>query len=231
MIFGSPPIVTSGLVLNLDAGNTKSYPRSGTVWRDLSGNNNSGSLVNGPTYNSQNGGSIVFDGTNDFVTGSIGSINAPFTFSVFGKFNNVSQTNYEYFGNIGSPTANGMISISKLGTQDPNTAYHGFMYVYTGTGDVVKTNIDLRTTQYQYLTVVTTTTAPYAKVYKNGVEGALVDTITGPINSNGNYRIGVWINTWWLNGNIANFSVYNRALPISEVQQNYNALKSRFNLQ
>jgi hypothetical protein len=223
-------IVTDGLVLALDAANTKSYPGSGTTWSDLSGNAYNGTLTNGPTFNSANGGSIVFDGTNDFITGSIGSINAPFTFSVFGKFNNVSQTNYEYFGNIGSPTANGMISISKLGTQDPNTAYHGFMYVYTGTGDAVKTNIDLRTTQYQYLTVVTTTTAPYAKVYKNGVEGALVDTITGPINSNGSYRIGVWINTWWLNGNIANCSVYNRALSSSEITQNYNAYKSRFNL-
>jgi len=62
-----PKIVTSGLVLALDAGNTKSYPGSGTVWTDLSGNGNTGTLTNGPTFNSSNGGSIVFDGVDDFV--------------------------------------------------------------------------------------------------------------------------------------------------------------------
>ncbi len=63
----SPRTVTDGLVLALDAGNTKSYPGSGTAWTDLIGSNN-GTLTNGPTYNSDNGGSIVFDGTNDYVT-------------------------------------------------------------------------------------------------------------------------------------------------------------------
>jgi hypothetical protein len=227
---GGPNIVVDGLVLALDAASTKSYMSGSIIWNDLSRNNNNGTLINGPTFNSNNGGSIVFDGTNDFVTGSIGSINTPFTFSVFGKFNNVFQTDYEYFGNIGSATTNGMISISKIGTRDINTAYHGFMYVYPGTGNVVRTNIDLRTTQYQYLTVVTTTTAPYVKVYKNGIEGLLIDTITGPINTNGTYRIGVWITTWWLNGNIANCSVYNRALSSQEILQNYNATKTRFGL-
>ena len=93
MGFGNGPrIVSNGLVLALDAADKNSYPGSGITWRDVSGNNNNGTLTNGPTFDSSNGGSIVFDGTNDFVTGSIGSINAPFTFSVFGKFNNVSQT-------------------------------------------------------------------------------------------------------------------------------------------
>lgn len=60
-----PNIVESGLVLLLDAGDKNSYLGSGTTWQDISGNNNSGSLVNGPTFNSGNGGSIVFDGVND----------------------------------------------------------------------------------------------------------------------------------------------------------------------
>lgn len=61
------PIVTDGLVLCLDAANPKSYPGSGTAWMDLSGNGNNGTLTNGPTYNSGNKGSIVFDGVNDYV--------------------------------------------------------------------------------------------------------------------------------------------------------------------
>ena len=58
-------IVTDGLVLNLDAGFTPSYPRNGTTWYDVGGGNN-GTLINGPTFSSNDGGSIVFDGTNDY---------------------------------------------------------------------------------------------------------------------------------------------------------------------
>jgi hypothetical protein len=61
-------IVTDGLVLNLDAGFTPSYPRSGTTWTDLSLSGNNGTLINGPTFNSENGGSIVFDGVDDYAT-------------------------------------------------------------------------------------------------------------------------------------------------------------------
>lgn len=228
--FRGANIVTNGLVLALDAANHRSYPGSGTTWSDLSGNGYSGSLVNGPTFNSANGGSIVFDGTNDYVTGSIGALNAPFTYEFFGKFTNVSQSNYEYFGNIGWSGTNTMISISKLGTQDPNTAYHGFMYVYPGFADAVKTNIDLRTRDYLHLVVVTLTSSPYIKVYKNAVEGSMVDSLSGAINTDGSYRIGVWQSTWWLNGNISVNRIYNRALSQSEIQQNYNATKARFDL-
>ena len=73
-------IVTDGLVLCLDAGNSKSYPGTGTTWTDLSGRGNTGTLTNGPTYSSANGGSIVFDGSNDFVqcTGSLTLTTATF---------------------------------------------------------------------------------------------------------------------------------------------------------
>lgn len=63
-----PNIVRDGLVLYLDAGSGTSYSpfNSGTTWRDISGNSNNGTLTNGPTYSSDNGGAIVFDGTNDY---------------------------------------------------------------------------------------------------------------------------------------------------------------------
>ena len=67
---GGKPIVTDGLVLCLDAANPKSYPGSGTTWTDLSGNGNNGTLVNGVGYNSDNGGSLSFDGVNDYVSKS-----------------------------------------------------------------------------------------------------------------------------------------------------------------
>ena len=69
----SPSVITTGLQLYLDAGNASSYPGSGTTWTDLSGNSRDGTLTNGPTYSGTNGGSIVFDGSNDYVqcTGSL----------------------------------------------------------------------------------------------------------------------------------------------------------------
>ena len=66
--YRGPKIVTNGLVLYLDAANKKSYPGTGTTWTDLSGLGNNGTLTNGPTFNSANGGSIVFDGVDDYVS-------------------------------------------------------------------------------------------------------------------------------------------------------------------
>ena len=68
-----PKIVTQGLVLALDAASNNSYPGSGTTWKDLSGNNNTGTLVNGPTFSSANGGTFILDGSNDYI--NAGSIN------------------------------------------------------------------------------------------------------------------------------------------------------------
>lgn len=59
-------IVTSGLVMHLDAGNPASYPGSGTTWTDLTGNSNNASLYGGWSYDSANGGRIIFDGVNGY---------------------------------------------------------------------------------------------------------------------------------------------------------------------
>jgi len=63
-----PNIVTDGLVLCLDPADKNSYPGSGTTWYDLSGNGNHGTLVNGPGFSTESGGSITYDGNNDYVT-------------------------------------------------------------------------------------------------------------------------------------------------------------------
>jgi hypothetical protein len=63
-----PKIVTNGLVLALDAADRNSYPGSGTTWRDISGNNYSGSLINGTSFNSSNGGVFSFDGVDDYLS-------------------------------------------------------------------------------------------------------------------------------------------------------------------
>jgi len=65
---GAQPIVTDGLVFAVDAANYESYPGSGTTWSDLSGNGNDGTLINGPTFDSENAGGLTFDMTNDYIT-------------------------------------------------------------------------------------------------------------------------------------------------------------------
>ena len=102
-------IVRNGLVLYLDAANPKSYPGSGTTWKDLSGNGNNGTLVNGPTFNSANGGSIVFDGTNDYVI----------TTNLLNPTTNPNESVFVWF----NPTAAGQI-VSELGQATINTGWH-----------------------------------------------------------------------------------------------------------
>ena len=63
----SPRIVTDGLVLCLDASDPQSYSGSGNTWSDRSGNGSNGTLTNGPTFDSDNKGSLVFDGVNDYI--------------------------------------------------------------------------------------------------------------------------------------------------------------------
>ena len=63
----SPKIATNGLVLYLDAANTKSYVSESLMWNDISRGGNNGTLTNDPTFDSNNGGSIVFDGIDDYI--------------------------------------------------------------------------------------------------------------------------------------------------------------------
>ena len=102
MYYG-PKIVTSGLVLCLDAANKRSYPGTGTTWTDLSGNSNNGTLTNGPTFSAGNQGSIVFDGTNDYAYQSLftNAITTTLTFDVWVKFSDAgSSGRYIIIGTI-----------------------------------------------------------------------------------------------------------------------------------
>jgi hypothetical protein len=78
-------LITEGLVLNLDAAKRDSYPGSGTLWKDLSGNGNNGTLTNGPTYTGvSKDASIIFDGVDDYVQipYNIGNSNVDYTINI-----------------------------------------------------------------------------------------------------------------------------------------------------
>jgi len=221
-----PDINENGLVLFLDAANRLSYPGSGTAWSDLSGNSNTGTLTNDPTFNAGNMGSILFDGTNDYVDmGSSTYCNLiNISVSVWIRVTSTSQ----YF----------------LGRYFNNTPYNGFFMYY----DVPSTKfaVDGRESSAIYLNRPTINTYPLNNwynvtwtksaniwsIYINGsldVSSALGNGTT-PFSNNIMWIGGLnqGIELYYSGGNISNVQIYNRALSAAEVLQNYNATKSRF---
>jgi hypothetical protein len=214
-----PSIITSGLVLNLDAGNAASYPGSGTVWTDLSGNGNNGTLVNGPTYSSANGGTIVFDGTDDKVTcGNAASLQI--TVGTISAWINATSDNSGYNGIITKQLAWGLFVRDNL------------LVTYDwGNGADRSTGVTVGNSTWKYVAMSFTETigtpSNNAIIYING--SAVLTTTVRHVNqsvqvtTDGNA-------TQCMAGKIAQITIYNRALSSTEVTQNYNALRGRYGL-
>ena len=224
-----PKIITDGLVLCLDAANKKSYPSSGTAWNDLSGNNNNGTLTNGPTYNGANGGSIVFDGTNDNVqlgnaSNIISASQSQISVNTWVKTNVVNQYK-KILVNVTSGTQSITGIYFSIGPS-PGLVYFG-VTTSGGQGAAIYSQ-QISTTQYSNL--CGTYDGSNIRLYLNGNLVA-TQSLTGTILNTGITRIsGYDNNTEVWDGNISQVSIYNRALSASEVLQNYNATKGRFAL-
>jgi hypothetical protein len=223
----SENIVTNGLVLNLDAGNPSSYPGSGTTWTDLSGNGNNGTLRNGPTYSSSNGGSIVFDGVNDFVDlGNILNIGTgQFSIECIARVSSLSTAIYSKVASKGIYNVDGWrLQMGKT----PSNVYN-LIFEYDPTSSIsilagIQTN-----TWYHFL--VCRDGNNLISTYANGVLKTTVTATSNLTNANYNYIIGNNGSTDEpFNGNVACYRHYNRALTASEVQQNFNALRGRFGI-
>lgn len=227
----SPQIVTNGLVLALDAGNTKSYVSGSTTWFDKSGNGNNGTLTNGPTFSSANGGSIVFDGVDDYVNvGNIGNyttisytlesfVYPEFDSSLFGKnfmSKSTSCSSTEFTFEYGRQTnkfsfiTRDDITLVSNSTYAKNNWYH-VMLSRTNNGNGTYTN-----TLYVNGALDTSTTVNYNPTSGTGLFG--IGSSIGCTN------VGYWT------GKIAISRVYNRVLSAAEVQQNFNAIRGRFGI-
>jgi hypothetical protein len=215
-------IVTNGLILNLDAGFVPSYPKSGVTWSDLSLNGNNGTLVNGPTFNSNDGGTIVFDGSDDFVTVPDSS-----------SLNFTSGFTVEFWVYIVSYGGGGTM----LMHQQSGGGFGGFeVYVNSGSVVLFNKNADVGLTgvggftRNTWVNVVCTADGINAKIYLNSTLGA--NSLGGlPDDVNGQFRIGSWSGGGYLlNGRMSTVRLYNRALLQSEITQNFNAQKGRFGL-
>jgi len=215
-----PTIVTNGLVLALDAANPKSYPGSGTTWFDLSGNNNSGSLVNGPTFDGGNGGSIVFDGTNTEVI-CTNSVSVQITVgSIFAWFN-ADNGNSGYNGIITKQFAWGLF------VQNNNLVTYDW-----GNSVGRSTDITVGNNTWNYVTMTFTETIGTPSnntiIYLNG--SPVLTTTVKHSNHNVTVQVGEANAAQHFGGKIAVAGVYNRVLTPQEVLQNFNAQRSRFNI-
>jgi hypothetical protein len=216
----NPKIVTDGLVLCLDAANKKSYSGSGTIWRDLVGSNN-GTLTNSPTYSSANGGSIVFDGSNDYVDipyNSILNSSTTFTVDFWFKSNNIAKEQ-AFFSTTNASLASGYhieVYNSKIILQVfPSQAY-------TFSSQTLSSNI--------FYNVSVTYNSGNIIYYINGTSAGTANYTFTPSNIDAAIGKFTYNNSLYVNGNIPSFKFYNRALSPSEILQNYNAQKGRYGL-
>jgi len=215
-----PRIVNDGLVLYLDAGNSKSYPGSGSTWTDLSGRNNNGTIENSPTYNIANKGAFTFNGTTQRVNcGNSSSLQI--TSGSIAAWFNADSNNSNFRGIIAKQNAWGLfVANNVLVTYD------------WGAPATRSTNITVgnNTWNYVVMTFTETTGTPSnnAIIYLNG-NPVLTTTI-----KHSNHSVVVYVgeanSNQYFSGKISNASIYNRVLSSSEILQNYNAFKGRFNL-
>ena len=223
-------IVTNGLVLYLDAANPLSYPGTGTTWRDLSGNNNSGSLVNGPTFNSVNGGSIVFDGSNDYVEISPVNASSQFTLNFWIKCiqtGSVGNTNYSGIIN----KFNGIANQRNRFLLESNFRRFYFQPIIGGVSYDIFSNL-FSSIQNQISMCSLTYNGSLVTFYlnANNVGSSSLSGILDSSTSKPTIGWGADSADYYFNGNIYTSQIYNRALSATEIQQNYNATKVRFGL-
>jgi len=220
--YRGPNIVRDGLVLLLDAANTKSYPGSGTTWKDLSNNNNNATLVNSPTYSD---GNLTFNGSTQYaqansITDEI--ISGDFTLMALIKGGAQDHKSILSFNtNSGGNRQLWMVRNAGMGVYDGGTWNIG--------------SIDVDDDQWHHVMFTYDYSSKNAKTYTDGVNDLDITTTTQiNVQSSDTANIGMEFDggtaTDHFNGSIPMVYVYNRVLSQNEVIQNFEAFKTRFGL-
>lgn len=216
-------IVNSGLVLHLDAANPRSYLGTGTAWFDLSGNRNNGTLTNSPVYDLSNNGNFSFDGTDKYIVGSLPSpaVGSSITIESVIKLNNVSGTKAIFsHGRSAVSFACGMMIVNA-----------NLRFRNSGNDYALSSPTTLSANQWYHLALVSNSSGTTG--YCNAVlQGTTAQTITS--NSITDFHIGRRSSnaaSEFMSGNIAYIRVYhNRALTQQEIQQNFEATRTRYGI-
>ena len=213
------------LVLNLDAGNIASYPGTGTLWTDLSIYGNNGTLVNSPAFDSSNGGSIVFDGVNEYVNCGNAS-NLQITVGTISVWVKTTTPGSSYRGIITKQYSWGLFVKDNIlitydwgnvidrttGINIADGTWKNIVMTFTQTIGTPSNNVIV----YLNGNPVLTTTVKYSN-----------NTINVELARGGNNPLGY---SQILNGNISQALIGNRVLSATEVLANFNATKGRYGL-
>lgn len=230
--YDGPITINNGLLLSLDAADKNSYPGSGTIWNDLSGNGNNATLFNTPTFNSGNGGHIVFNGTNQYASVSNSATlnrgGGSFTGEVWLAVASSKATErliFEY--NTWSNT--GTYQLTALNATTPNIT---FPEANTAGKNLGPTYSTLSSNVWIHLVGQFDTTNNVFNMYANGVSLGQTTAVTQEI---GNVTSTLYImsrggSSLFMDAKLAVLKIYSYVLSPSEVLQNYNAQKSRFGL-
>jgi hypothetical protein len=235
-------VIQNGLILNLDAGVSQSYPGTGTTWTDLSDNGKNGTLTNGPTFNSGNGGSIVFDGVNDNITpvgstfnyspGTTGSISLEVWVYPTGPY--TSYLSEPPTTNLGGIIGQGYFGGSNgWGLGISVTSGINYFQIQIRNGNTISFALYPFTNNFWYHLVGRFSRNQTTDLYMNGnlvssVSNSNIGNLTITPSTN-NASIGR-INQFHSGCSISQARIYNRALSTAEIIQNYKATKSRFGL-
>lgn len=224
----SPKIVTDGLVLCLDAANPLSYTPGDSLWKDLSGNGNNGTLANGAIYNTNNKGNIIFGGNDDIVSisasNSLGK-STSYTTSAWVRYTNIGHTgwmmicdsvNYGVGGGYMMWLTSDSPSNGKLLASFDGNWQYGTVRIPPNSW----TNLCISKNNNQL------------SFYVNGLFDITRTYNFNSSTSSTSVDIGYSMrNTGYpFNGNISQVSIYNKALTSQQILDNYRATKGRFGL-
>ena len=219
---GGSNTVTSGLVLALDAANPKSYVSGSTTWSDLSGNY-SGSLVNNLAFNSTNGGSLVFNGSNTYVATNTNLTLSDATLLCWIKRNGNQNQYISLFFSRNPSLATGF-------SFGPSNQL-GYHWNDTITTYNWSSGLTIPDNTWCMIAISITSTTGVAYLGQGDTITSATNTTTHNSVSSLRFYVGADFNgARYFNGSIASAQIYNRALSSTEILQNYNSQKSRYNL-
>jgi hypothetical protein len=217
----STPLIVpeNGLVLYLDAGDSNSYSGTGNQWFDISGNNNTGTLQNSPTYSSSDGGTLSFNGSSQYVTfntpANIPLGNSNYTISVWFNANSLGSGGFVGWGGYGGTN---QVTALRLSTT-------GFIHYWWGNDLIINTPISLNTWYY----VVARFNGTNREIWLNNVK--IANDTPGSshnVTESTNLTVGRTYTNEYFNGKISNLEIYNRAISDAEMTEIYNDYYNRF---
>lgn len=212
-------------VLLFDAGNSVSYPGTGNVWTDLSGNGNNGNLVNGVGFNSANGGSLSFNGTNNNIdagTNPIFDITGSMTLDAW-----VKTTQISFGGIVTKYSAPSLAYGYDLSVYNNKTAFN-IRSGANGWNATAFSNTAINDNNWHYVVGVYNGSSVIA--YDNAVAGPSSPWSFGSSPSGSSLQIGSRGGTGYFAGQISNVRIYNKALSQSDINQNFNAFRGRYGI-